>query len=37
VVHPVQLTQRQRAILARLQFPTPAQTLSRRLPPYPRE
>ncbi len=37
VVHPVQLTQRQREILQRLQFPTPAQILSRRLPPYPRE
>jgi transposase len=37
VVRPVQLTQRQRAILHRLQFPTPAQTLSRCLPPYPRE
>jgi transposase len=37
VVHPVQLTQCQRQILARLNFPTPAQTLSRRLPRYPRE
>jgi hypothetical protein len=37
VVHPVQLTQRQRRILNRLHFPTPAQTLARRLPPYPRE
>ena len=37
VVHPVQLTQRQRAILARLHFPTPAQTLCHRLPPYPRQ
>jgi hypothetical protein len=37
VVHPVQLTRRQRQILQRLQFPTPAQILSRRLPPYPRE
>ena len=37
VVHPVQLTQRQHRILARLNFPTPAQTLSRRLPRYPRE
>src|SRR5207248_1953085 len=37
VVHPVQLTPRQREILQRLQFPTPAQVLSRRLPPYPRE
>ena len=35
VVHPVQLTQRQSRILARLNFPTPAQTLSRRLPRYP--
>lgn len=37
VVHPVQLTQRQRRILALLKFPTPAQTLARRLPRYPRE
>jgi hypothetical protein len=37
VVHPVQLTQRQRGILDRLNFPTPAQTLARRLPAYPRE
>lgn len=37
VVHPVQLTQRQRRILDLLHFPTPAQTLARRLPPYPRE
>jgi len=37
VVHPVQLTMRQRQMLARLNFPTPAQTLARRLPPYPRE
>jgi hypothetical protein len=37
VVHPVQLTQRQRHILDLLNFPTPAQTLARRLPPYPRE
>jgi transposase len=37
VVHPVQLTQRQRRILSRLHFPTPAQTLARRLPPYQRE
>jgi transposase len=37
VVHPVQLTQRQRRILNLLNFPTPAQTLARRLPPYPRE
>ena len=37
VVHPVQLSHRQSRILDRLQFPTPAETLSRRLPPYPRE
>lgn len=37
VVHPVQLTQRQHRILAHLNFPTPAQTLARRLPRYPRE
>ena len=37
VVHPVQLTQRQRRILNLLNFPTPAQTLARRLPPFPRE
>jgi transposase len=37
VVHPLQLSHRQSDILARLNFPTPAQTLSRRLPPYPRE
>ena len=37
VVHPVQLTQRQRRILNLLNFPTPAQTLARRLPHYPRE
>ena len=37
VIHPVQLTQRQRRILERLHFPTPAQTLSRRLPRFPRE
>jgi transposase len=37
VVHPVQLTQRQRHILGLLRFPTPAQTLARRLPPHPRE
>lgn len=37
VVHPVQLTQRQRRILNLLNFPTPAQTLTRRLPRYPRE
>src|SRR5262245_19554155 len=33
VVHPVPVTQRQRRILALLKFPTPAQTLARRLPP----
>jgi Domain of unknown function (DUF4277) len=37
VVHPVQLTQRQRRILNLLNFPTPAQSLVRRLPPFPRE
>jgi transposase len=37
VIHPVQLTQRQQRILAHLNFPTPAQTLARRLPRYPRE
>lgn len=37
VVHAVQLTQRQRRILNHLHFPTPAQILARRLPPYPRE
>jgi hypothetical protein len=37
VVHPVQLTQRQHRILKLLNYPTPAQTLARRLPPYPRE
>jgi Domain of unknown function (DUF4277) len=37
VIHPVQLSTRQHQILARLQFPTPAQTLARRLPRYPRE
>jgi hypothetical protein len=37
VLHPVRLTQRQREILQRPHFPTPAQTLSRRLPHYPRE
>jgi hypothetical protein len=37
VVHPVQLTQRQRRILDLLNFSTPAQTIARRLPPYPRE
>jgi Domain of unknown function (DUF4277) len=35
VVHPVQLTSRQRQILNRLKFLTPAQILSRRLPRYP--
>lgn len=35
VVHPVQLTRRQRDILNRLGFATPAQTISRRLPRYP--
>lgn len=37
VVHPVRLSSRQRRILQRLNFPTPAQTLSRRLPHYPRK
>ena len=37
VIHPVQLTQRQRRILHILNFPTPAQTLARRLPHFPRE
>jgi transposase len=37
VVHPVQLTRRQRQILDRLNFPTPAQAIYRRLPAYPRE
>jgi Domain of unknown function (DUF4277) len=37
VVHPLQLSQRQRRILALLNFPTPAQTIARRLPRYPRE
>jgi Domain of unknown function (DUF4277) len=37
VVHPVQLTRRQRRILELLNYPTPGQTLSRRLPCYPRE
>lgn len=37
VVHPVQLTQRQRRILDLLNYPTPAQTIARRLPRYPRE
>ena len=35
VVHPVQLTSRQRQILNRLNLPTPAQIISRRLPRYP--
>jgi len=37
VVHPVQLTQRQRRILDLLKYPTPAQMIARRLPRYPRE
>lgn len=37
IVHPVQLTRRQQRILNLLNFPTPAQTLARRLPPHPRE
>jgi len=37
VIHPVRLTRRQRDILDRLNFPTPAQTICRRLPRYPRE
>jgi transposase len=37
VIHPVQLTQRQRRILDLLSYPTPAQTIARRLPRYPRE
>jgi transposase len=37
VVHPVQLSGRQRQILNRLRFPTPAQILCRRLPRYPPE
>jgi hypothetical protein len=37
VIHPVQLTHRQRRILNLLHFPTPAQTLARRLPHYLRE
>jgi len=37
VVHPVQLTQRQRRILDLLNYPTPAQTIARNLPRYPRE
>ena len=35
VVHPIQLTSRQRHILNRLNFPTPAQIVARRLPRYP--
>jgi transposase len=35
VVHPVRLSSRQRHILNRLNFPTPAQLLPRRLPRYP--
>lgn len=35
VIRPVQLTHRQRHILNRLGFATPAQVLSRRLPRYP--
>jgi hypothetical protein len=35
VVHPVQLSSRQRRILNRLGFPSPAETLPRRLPRYP--
>jgi hypothetical protein len=37
VLHPMQLTRRQRRILGLLNFPTPAQTLARRLRPFPRE
>jgi transposase len=37
VIHPVRLTSRQREILDRLRFPTPAQVLSQRLPPHPRQ
>jgi len=37
VIHPVQLTQRQRRVLDLLKFPTPAQTIAHRLPPYPRK
>jgi transposase len=37
VIHPVALTRRQREILGRLHFLTPAQTLRQRLPHYPRE
>jgi transposase len=35
VITPTRLTAQQRAILNRLQFPSPAQTLSRRLTPVP--
>ncbi len=35
IVTPTRLTTRQREILKRLKFPTPAQTLSRRLPRPP--
>jgi transposase len=35
VIHPVQLSNRQRQILNRLGFPTPAQIIFRRLPRYP--
>ena len=35
VVHPVQLSRRQRHILNRLRFPTPAQIICRRLARYP--
>jgi hypothetical protein len=35
VVHPVQLSSRQRHILNRLHFPTPAQIISRKLTRYP--
>jgi hypothetical protein len=37
VVQAVQLTPRQRQILRRLHFPSPAQLVARRLPPHPRE
>ena len=35
IVHPTQLTARQRQILQRLHFPTPAQLLSQTLPHLP--
>jgi hypothetical protein len=35
IISPTRLTTRQRNILQRLKFPTPAQTLSRRLPSPP--